>query len=116
MPGISMSLKVTSAALLLSCALPCCADAFGNDLGGSWAETPKGRFECRNDASTKFLQRITVAGTVIYQERGTNNPDGNGGPNLSNGILAYDPKINKGQTTIYLLNHASIVSSEERLP
>lgn len=95
MPGISMSLKVTSAALLLSCALPCCADAFGNDLGGSWAETPKGRFECRNDASTKFLQRITVAGTVIYQERGTNNPDGNGGPNLSNGILAYDPKINK---------------------
>lgn len=86
-----MRLKALLATLLILPSLYAFAAAFGNDVGGSWADTPKGRFECRNDASTKYLQRITVGAALIYQERGTNNPDGNGGPNLSDGILVYDP-------------------------
>jgi hypothetical protein len=65
------------------------AENFGSDPDSSWADTPKGRFECRNDASTKYLQRITVGGKLVYQE--ALGPDGNGGPRLSNGVLSYDP-------------------------
>lgn len=67
------------------------AESFGNEPGAAWAETPRGRFECRNDASTRYLQRITLGSALLYQERGSNNPQGNGGPRLANGISSYDP-------------------------
>lgn len=88
---VSIFLKKFAVGLLALSSLPSFADTFGSNFGGSWADTPKGRFECLNDASTNYSQRISVGGLLIYQERRVNNPYGNGGPHLSNGILAYDP-------------------------
>jgi hypothetical protein len=57
---------------------------FGSDLSSSWADTPKGRFECRDDASTDFQQVLTLGSTRIYQQQ--SSPEGPGGPTLSDGI------------------------------
>ena len=83
-------LKALTIAILLCSSVPSVAATFGSNQDSSWAETPRGRFECRKDASTKYLQRITVAGALIYRESG-NNPEDPGGPTLSSGILSYDP-------------------------
>jgi len=49
----SFGLDMYSRILLITAALfapfSSFADTFGSDLGGSWADTPKGRFECRNE-------------------------------------------------------------------
>jgi hypothetical protein len=50
------------------------AKAFGNESGYAWAITPQGKFECRCDASTKYLQVLTLGGRTIFQDKG--GPDG----------------------------------------
>lgn len=59
---------------------------FGNDLqdGSAWADTPKGRFECRKGASTDYRQTIMVGSKYIYRE--PRSPNAPGGRTLSDGI------------------------------
>lgn len=44
------------------------SNGFGNDSGYAWADTPKGKFECRCDASTQHLQVLKLGGRIIFQE------------------------------------------------
>lgn len=51
------------------------APTFGNGPdGASWADTPRGRFECRCDKATRNLQVLRLAGEVIFAEKPT--PEG----------------------------------------
>jgi hypothetical protein len=58
---------------------------YGSDLNSSWADTPAGKFECRDDKSTDYKQTIAVGSKRIYQEPVSPNP--RGGPTLFEGIL-----------------------------
>lgn len=60
------------------------AATFGDDDYSSWADTPRGRFECRDDKSTDHKQTITVGGTLVFRE--ILSPRPLGGPTLSDGI------------------------------
>jgi hypothetical protein len=60
------------------------AATFGDDYYSSWAETPRGRFECRDDKSTEYRQTITLGGTLVFRE--IPGPRSLGGPTLSDGI------------------------------
>jgi hypothetical protein len=57
---------------------------YGGDQDSSWADTPAGRFECRDDKTTDFKQTISVGSKRIYQEPVSPNP--RGGPTLFDGI------------------------------
>jgi hypothetical protein len=60
------------------------AGNFGNDIYSSWADTPKGKFECRQDKSTNNLQVLKLGGRLLYQQ--PRNEFIQGGNDLTTGI------------------------------
>lgn len=61
--------------IILSLWSVCCGAApFGNAIGYAWADTPQGKFECRDDKSTNYLQVLKINGQIVFQEK--LSPDG----------------------------------------
>jgi hypothetical protein len=70
--------------LLVVIGNPAFAANFGNALSRSWAATPHGKFECREDESTGNRQVLTLGGRVVYQQ--PPNESVQGGATLLQGI------------------------------
>ncbi|MBV8665530.1 MAG: hypothetical protein JO269_03510 [Burkholderiaceae bacterium] len=62
----------------------CLAQNFGNSLYESWADTPVGKFSCKVDQSTNYLQVLKLDNKIIFQQ--IPEPISPGGGKLSLGI------------------------------
>ncbi len=82
--GGALAIATTLACIVGSS--PSFGATFGNDSGSVWADTPMGRFECRDNDRTNYLQMITVGGKSVFQEQPS--PDGPGGSSLYQGVRA----------------------------
>lgn len=79
------------------------AENFGNEPFSAWADTPRGRFECRWDESTGHHQVLKLGGRVLFQEQP--GPEGIvEGETISSGIVDWT-----GGCTTIMANRAGYV-------
>lgn len=86
------------------------AEAFNNEANWSWADTPRGRFECRSESGSKGIETLSFAGKVLFKGRlmGLATWDGT----LANGIY----NANTGCPYIVDSKNGFIVISRQTQP